>query len=117
MSNKADRVSYESLKQSTLESYFNCCRVNTAMKGWKHEQIIGYVCEQFEATFQRPVECLMWSVVLLILTGGWHEESERRLRYHIASYLNQFGLEAMLADVPVDESEVFRRELKTLKFI
>jgi hypothetical protein len=38
-----ERVTYETLKLWALECYYEGCRDHAVMKGWPHEQIMGYV--------------------------------------------------------------------------
>ncbi len=112
-----ERVAYETLKEWALETYYEGCRDHAVMKEWPHEQIMGYVSYQFENTFERPVEDLMWHVILLVLSGGWHKEIEQNIRGRIEKQLAEHSLENLLSDVPADEAEAFRHDLKILKFI
>jgi hypothetical protein len=112
-----ERVTYEVLKSWALEAYYEGCRDHAVMKGWPHEQIMGYVSYTFEDGFERPVEDLMWRVILLVLSGGWHKEIEQNIRGKIADQLAEHGLENLLAEVPVEEAEAFRHDLTILKLI
>jgi len=87
------------------------------MQGWPHEQIMGYASSTFEDGFERPIEDLMWRSIFLVLSGGWHKEIERNIREIIAAQLVKHGIENLLADVPIDEGEVFRHDLRILKLI
>ena len=111
-----ERVTYQTLKGWALESYYDGCRDLAVMRGWTHEQIIGYVSYTFEDGFERPIEDLMWQVILLVLSGGWHPEScgHRQL---IVEALAKHGLENLLKDVPADEAAIFRHDLRILKLI
>jgi len=111
MSLHDERVSYMTIKLWALETYFNGCRDNALVKGWPHEQIIGYVSYQFETTFELPIERLMWNVVLLILSAGWHEKPEKNIRNNIVVCMNEYSLEKLLEDVPQDEADMFRHDL------
>lgn len=112
-----ERVTYETLKSWALESYYDGCRDHAVMQGWPHEQIMGYVSYTFENGFERPVEDLMWRVVLLVLSGGWYPNWESRARQLIADTLAEHGLESLLADVPANEAEAFLHDLRILKLI
>lgn len=112
-----ERVTYQTLKEWALESYFNGCRDHAAMQGWQHAQVMGYVSHTFEDGFERPIEDLMWRVIILVLSGGWHQEIEQNIRRIIAKQLAERGLDSLLADVPVGEAEVFTHDLKILKLI
>ena len=111
MSLHDERVSYQTIKLWALETYFNGCRDNALVKGWPHEQVIGYVSYQFESTFERPIERLMWDVVLLILSAGWHARPEQNIRNEIALCMDVYGLEELLEGVPEDEVQIFRHDL------
>ncbi|MDD0968588.1 MULTISPECIES: hypothetical protein [Pseudomonas] len=41
---------------------------------------MGYVDYQFENVFERPVENFMWRVILLVLSGGCHQDWYFRAR-------------------------------------
>ncbi|SDC49849.1 Immunity protein Imm2 [Variovorax sp. CF079] len=112
-----ERVTYETLKLWALESYYDGCRDLAAMKGWPHEQILAYVSHTFEDGFERPVEDLMWRVILLVLSGGWHPDWEVSARQVITEQLAKHGLRALLLEVPEDEAELFQRDLQILKLI
>lgn len=112
-----ERVTYETIKSWALGCYFEGCRDHAVMKGWPHEQIMGYVDYQFENVFERPVESFMWRVVLLVLSGGWHPDWDSRARQLIAAQLAEDGLANLLADVPPEEAELFQHDLRILKFI
>jgi hypothetical protein len=111
------RVTYETLKEWALEAYYEGCRDHAVMKGWPHEQIMGYVAYQFENTFERPIEGLMWRVILLVLSGGWHQDILAYEKHKIRDALVEHSLEDLLAEVPADEAETFRHDLKILKLI
>lgn len=115
MSLHEERVTYETIKAWVLESYFRGCRDNAIIKGWPHEQIMGYVSYQFEGTFERPVEKLMYNVVLLILSGGWYESPKKIISENILSLIEEFGLNRLLADLPKEELENFLYDLKSIK--
>jgi len=112
-----ERLNYETLKSLALDSYFDGCRDFAVMKGWSHEQIIGYVSYTFDEGFERPVEDLMWQVVLLVLSGGWLPTWEERALRNIAEGIEKNGLENLLANVPQEEAEVFKHDLRILKII
>ena len=112
-----DRVTYETLKSWALECYYEGCRDHAVMKGWPHEQIMGYVDYQFENVFERPVEDVMWRVVLLVLSGGWNKDWYSRARQLIADQISESGIDNILIEVPAGEAELFRNDLKILKLI
>ncbi|MYM87486.1 hypothetical protein GTP91_09870 [Rugamonas sp. FT82W] len=76
---------------------------------------MGYVSYTFEDGFERPVEDLMWRVIMLVLSGGWHRMWEERARREIIERIEEGGLENILAGVPQEEVEIFRHDLKILK--
>lgn len=112
-----ERVTYETLKSWALECYYEGCRDHAVMKGWPHEQIMGYVSYQFENIFERSSESLMWKVILLVLSGGWHPNWDSRARQVIIDQIVAHGLDSILADVPEEEAELFQHDLRILKLI
>lgn len=76
--------------------------------------MLGYVGDDFEDGFERNIEDLMWQVVLLVLSGGWHSEWDKRQRELIARKMDTHGLEKLLAEVPEAEAELFKHDLKIL---
>lgn len=112
-----ERVKYETLKIWALECYYEGCRDHAVVKGWSHEQIMGYVDYQFENVFDRPVESFMWRVILLVLSGGWHQDWCSRARQTIEDQIIEDGIDNILAGVPADESKLFLLDLKILKLI
>ncbi|MDR1423567.1 MAG: hypothetical protein LBI92_03035 [Azoarcus sp.] len=111
------RVPYETLKSWALDAYFNDCRDHAVMEGMPHEKIMGYVSYTFEEGFERPVEDVMWSTILLVLSGGWNPDWYARARQFIIGALAEHGLEDLLTEVPTDEAETFRHDLRILKLI
>lgn len=112
-----ERITYTTLKSWALDCYYEGCRDHAVMKGWPHEQIMGYVDYQFENVFERPVESFMWRVILLVLSGGWHEDWCSRARQLIEDQIIKNGIDSLLAGVPADESDLFRHDLRILKLI
>ena len=112
-----DRVPYQTLKSWALDAYFDFCRDSGLVDHWSHEQVLARVDYSFEDGFARPIEDLMWRLILLVLSGGWHSEWCQRQHQLIVDALTEHDLENLLADVPTDESEAFRHDLKLLKLI
>ncbi|WP_287881317.1 hypothetical protein [Aquitalea sp.] len=112
-----DRVTYQMLKEWALNSYFDFCRDRGITMGMSHLEVIGYIDYDFEDGFQRPIEDLMWRVILLVLSGGWHSEWCHLTRQLIVDKLAEHSLENLLVNIPVDEAEAFQHDLKILKFI
>lgn len=117
MSLHEERVNYGTIKTWVLEAYYDFCRDRGHGKGWNHDGVLGAVEYEYECAFDRPVENVMLKVVELVLSGGWHKEIEQNIRRRIAEQLAKHGLENLLADVPADEAEAFRRDLTILKLI
>ena len=105
------------LRLGRLESYFEGCRDHGVMQGWSHEQVMGYVSYTFENGFERPIEDLMWHVVLLVLSGGWRSTWEVAARAVIFEEITLHTLEKLLADVPQEEVKAFTHELQILNLI
>lgn len=112
-----ERITYQTLKEWALGSYFDFCRDRGVVKGMSHLEVVGYVSLDFEYGFERQIEDLMWRVVLLVLSGGWHSYFDVKQRQLIADQVAEHGLENLLADVPKDEADLFRHDLEILKLI
>lgn len=117
MSSQEERVNYQTLKSWALDTYFDGCRDLAMMRKWPHEQILGYVSYTFEEGFERPVEDLMWKVIIFILSGGWHPDWESRARQVISDQIKAHGLDSILTDVPEEEAELFKHDLRILNII
>ena len=112
-----ERVTYETLRTWALECYYEGCRDHALPKGWPHEQIMGYVAYQFENALERPVEKFMWSVILLILSGGWHREWHARAYAQVAKHISENGLSNLLENIPAPEYEAVVRDLAALGLV
>ncbi|MBF7978761.1 MULTISPECIES: hypothetical protein [Rahnella] len=112
-----ERVTYNTLKDWALESYFDYSRDLALKRGTTHEEIIGYVSYTFEDGFERLIENLMWQVILLVISGGWYPERNKVMRAEIINILSTNSLEDMLINVPSDERKLFLHDLKILEFI
>lgn len=112
-----ERVTYETIKSWLLETYYDFCRDKGVMKHWSREEILAAVSYQFEVTFERPVEELMWQVVELVLIGGQYKEMENQQRQIINDLIIKYGLDNLLVDVPEEEAELFLHDLTILKLI
>jgi len=112
-----ERISYQTLKEWALDSYFDFCRDRGVIKGMSHLEVIGYVSFDFEYGFERQIEDLMWRVVLLVLSGGWHSDFDVNQRLLIVQQIAENGLENLLVDVPQEEADTFRHDLEILKLI
>lgn len=111
------RVTYETIKNWALEAYFDFCRDRGVAMKMSHLEVVGYVDDNFEVCFERPIEKLMFKVVELILMGGWYETIEKNIRRDIESIINEHNLEGLLAEISKQEEELFRRDLKVLQII
>ncbi|TJZ62675.1 hypothetical protein FAZ21_19785 [Chitiniphilus eburneus] len=78
---------------------------------------MGYVTATFEDGFERPIENIMWQVVLLVLSGGWYPDKMKTARVNIASFIRANDLNDLLKDVPLDEANLFLHDLKILNLI
>jgi hypothetical protein len=112
-----ERVTYQTLKEWALDSYFNFCRDSGLADRRGHEQVMARLDYTFEGGFERPVEDLMWRVILLVLYSGLHSDWEVQQRKLIADRIADHGLDSLLANVPAEEAEAFRHDLKILKLI
>jgi hypothetical protein len=112
-----ERIPYQTLKEWALSSYFDFCRDRGVVKGMSHLEVVGYVSYDFEYGFERQIEDVMWRVVLLVLSGGWHPDFDGKQHKLIVDKIAAHGLEDLLADVPQDEANLFRHDLEILKLV
>jgi hypothetical protein len=112
-----ERIPYQTLKEWALSSYFDFCRDRGVAKGMAHLEVVGYVSYDFEYGFERQIEDLMWRVVLLVLSGGWHPEWDIPQRKLIVDCIEKFGLGTLLTEVPKEAADLFQHDLKILKLI
>lgn len=112
-----ERTSYDSMKSSWLEMYFVFCRDMGLMRKASHREVLAYVEYQCEDIFELSVEILMMRVIKLILSCGLHEDLEKTMRDIISNQISTEGLDNLLQGVPADEVELFKHDLRILKFI
>ena len=111
------RVPYDEIRAWTLEAYFIFCRDRGVAKRLSQLEVLGYAYDEFYDSFDRAIENLMFLVVILILSGGWHDEFEGRIRQKIASHLSSRNLTELLSEIPAEEQELFVHDLRILKLI
>ncbi|KML48840.1 hypothetical protein VL15_28640 [Burkholderia cepacia] len=78
---------------------------------------MGHVDLNFEGVYESQIENLMLCVVQLVLSGGWYQDAERSMRKKIADKISIEGLDNLLQGVPSEEAELFKHDLRILKFI
>ncbi|MDD1493984.1 hypothetical protein DF016_10380 [Burkholderia stagnalis] len=78
---------------------------------------MGYIDYEYDGTFENSLELLMFRVIWLILSGGWHSDLEKTMREIISNQISTEGLDNLLQGVPADEAELFKHDLRILKFI
>ncbi|WP_321818293.1 MULTISPECIES: hypothetical protein [unclassified Paraburkholderia] len=111
------RVSYKSIKADVLDLYFTLCRDRAIEDGWSHREVLGSIDCEFDGVFDLRVENIMLSVIRLILSGGWSSDSKENLSRYISEQIAMEGLENILRGIPSEEAELFKHDLKILKFI
>lgn len=112
-----ERLTYGQLKRWALDAYFDFCRDSGLAQHAGHEQVMGRLVYTFEDGFERPLEDVMWNVILLILSCGLHEEWESKQRKIIIDIIKRSGMKNLLSGVPDDESSVFWSDLIILNLI
>lgn len=112
-----NRVTYETIKAWVLDAYFDFCRDRGVISGRPHIEILGGISYEYAESFERPVELLMLEVVFMILNGGWYEQPMISHRKKIQEMIADHGLNNLLTDVPEEEAELFRHDLRILNLI
>ncbi|QVN19855.1 hypothetical protein JYG32_02200 [Burkholderia pyrrocinia] len=78
---------------------------------------MGHVDLNFEGVYESQIENLMLCVVQLVLSGGWYPDAERSMRKKIVDEISVNGIDKVLQGVPSEEAELFKHDLRILKFI
>ena len=82
-----ERVTYSEIKTWVLEAYYDFCRDRGIVNGLPHLQILGYIDYNYEVTFERTVEQIMFRMTELILSGGWYVDLDSNIRGIIFRYI------------------------------
>ncbi|VWB41031.1 MULTISPECIES: hypothetical protein [Burkholderia] len=117
MESNGDRTTYEIMKADVLGLYFNFCRDRGLVGRYSHLEVLGYIDYEYDGAFESRLEILMFRVIWLVLSGGWHADLEKTMRDKISNQISTEGLNDLLQGVPADEAELFRHDLRILKFI
>ncbi|WP_244136300.1 hypothetical protein [Burkholderia sp. BCC0405] len=117
MDSEGQRVTYEVMKAEILSLYYIFCRDRGISGKFSHREVLGYIELECEDIYERPIEILMLRVIQLILSGGWHPRFENWMRKIISEQISTEGLGNLLKELPTDEVELFKHDLKILKFI
>ncbi|ARB82704.1 MULTISPECIES: hypothetical protein [Yersinia] len=119
-----ERIDYQEIKSSFLESCYRCCRhklkdINRGGLGWTEgEHEIGYAYYQFENAYELPIEKLMLEVVTLILWAGrCPEQSEILHRNEIKKILSAHPLDELIKDIAEEECSDLLYDMKLLKLV
>lgn len=113
-----ERITYREIRAWFLGCYYNYCRAKVKNNSpWvEGESEAGYAYSELEKSFDMPVENLMLEVLSLILGAG--RSSDQSQKYHrgiISELLSENNLSDMLKELPEEEAEEFKADLKLLK--
>ncbi|MCW3482193.1 Imm2 family immunity protein [Neisseriaceae bacterium JH1-16] len=113
-----ERVSYAEIRAWFLECYYQYCQTKLFhLQQWvAGEYEFGFAYEEYSNAFSSDVERLMLEVLTLILAAG-RGQVETFHRERIAELLSGIDLQTLLAELPYEEAEEFRRDLNILKLI
>lgn len=112
-----ERVTYGEIRKWFLGCYYSYCRSKLKHQNpWiEGESEVGYAYSELENSFDMPVEKLMLEVLALILSAG--RATEKVQRYHlntISELLKGVDLSSVLEDLPSDEAEELKCDLRIL---
>ena len=116
LENKA-RCTYSEIKAEALAIYYDFSRDHGVEGRLPHEKILASVDYHFDGTFGWKLEELMFLVVELILSGGWHQQIEEYCRKSIVDWRKNNDLEKSLNGIPKEESNLFVNDLRILKLL
>ncbi|MGL4859076.1 MAG: hypothetical protein ACRC5A_04930 [Enterobacteriaceae bacterium] len=119
-----ERIDYQEIRSSFLDCYYYYCRnvlnsMNKNGRGWEeNEHEIGYAYDQFENSYELPIENLMLHVLNLILSANrFGKTFEDYHRTQIANILSVHSLDELIADISEDEKNDLLYDMKLLKII
>ncbi len=115
-----ERINYENIKMDLLEGIFNDMKNNLYKKKFLNEnsdisQLISKTFDDFENVYERPIERLMFLVIIVIISEGLKFSN---LEFYYAEigkilYSNEC-LENLLVDIPSREVEIFQADLEII---
>lgn len=116
------RTSYPTMRAWIMESYYQACRmVIERGTGWVvNEEELGYAYHEAESEsmFDTDVERLMWDTLYLILDAGRYPQQGRDIHFNLVkNVLNRVELDDLLTDIPLDEANELRHDLKILGIV
>jgi len=122
-----NRMTYEEIKNFYFDCYLTYCRTKTRkakIKGaqglWvPREHELGYAINEFYSpnNGKPPIENLMSEVLSIILNGyRWPDIIEKHYS-NIENILNENDLKEMLEALPIEEKNMFERDLTLLKIL
>jgi hypothetical protein len=109
----AHRPSYIELRRRVLDTYHEACR-RLGPQGRPRGELLGYVAYQYEGCLDSPVEQLMFDVILLMLSGTWHEEASGRLRADLVQRCRRADLVAAMAELEPPDRIALASDLAAL---
>jgi len=116
MPQSIERATYCQIKAAVLDAYFDFCRDLAVLEGRPHDEIMAIVEDNFENTYDRPVEALMLEVVLWVLNGRWHSAAEM-YRVKARKMIDEIGLGNLVSPMDKSERELFCHDLEILRII
>jgi len=117
MQEDRERENYETIKQWSLEVYFDGCRDLGHRKHTSEYEILGYVGYQFEGVFPHPTEQLMLMVCKFVLCAGRYPDYQTLLQSQISDIISKYGLKYLLAPLAEQELIVFKHDLLNLNLL
>ena len=110
-------ICYSQIKAEALSIYYDFCRDRVGGGQSTHENILAQVDYHFDGTFNSSIEKLMFYVVELVLSGGWHPQIEEYCRTQIAEWLQANDLNAEMSKISSSEAVEFIRDLELLRLL
>lgn len=114
---KKDRFTYLYLKNQALSVYCDFSRDQVGEENPSHAQVLAQLDYHFDGTFEYPAEELMFLVVELILSGGWHEDVEAYCREKIEAWKSRNDMRALIEEMAGEEAEIFMRDVEFLELL
>ena len=108
-----ERVSYPEIKQMLLATYWNACKYHS-FSGWTPRQVWVSAYDDYQGSYDFPIEYLMLEIAYYGLSGGWYPNPHGYHEKEIARLLSCIDLNHQLKEMPQAEAEEFQNDVRIL---
>jgi hypothetical protein len=119
-----ERTTYRAIREWAMDSAYDACRTDFKLSEMygidyiKNIDIFGGFFSETQECFETDLEELMWRTLEMILDRGLGPQAVRdECTRIINNILGRNTFDDLVRDIPEDEANELRRDLKLLKFI